>query len=49
VLYSLGATAVVVMISIFACFPDLKFSQAVSKKLKKFFPNGVEPVEETEV
>jgi len=42
VLYSLLSTAFVVAVTVFACFPEAKFSQQVAKRLKKMFPQVVE-------
>lgn len=42
VLYSLLNTAFVVAVAVFACFPEAKFSQEVTKRLKKIFPQVTE-------
>jgi hypothetical protein len=39
VIYSLVSTVVVIVLAIFACFPESKFSQQISKELKRVLPN----------
>ncbi len=41
VVTSLGSTVLVCLLAVFACMPEAKFTQDVTKQLKKHFPSLV--------
>eukprot|EP01039_Chlorochromonas_danica_P014471 gene14471-16901_t len=40
VLFSLASTGLVILLAVFACFPETKFSQDMTRKLKKLLPGA---------